>query len=83
MSNINASQTVAEARLVSNAGVTVITIGIGLSDTSEIESIASQPRFVINVDSFDDLEELALTMATPLCTGSCRFSDHTLSGDFW
>ena len=78
VSNVDSGQTIPEARLVTNAGVTVIAIGIALSDTRELKSIASQPRFMFNVDNFDDLEELALKMVIPLCSGSCKLAYYFL-----
>ena len=67
---MNAQQTIPEARLVINSGVSVIAIGVGVEDQRELEGIVSQKRFVLNVPSFDDLNDLALRMAYPLCEGS-------------
>ena len=74
LSNVDDGQTLPEARLLSNAGVAIIAVGIGVDDQRELQAIASQSRFVINVASFDDLDDLALRMAHPLCasTGECQ-----------
>jgi hypothetical protein len=70
---VDAGRTIPEARLVINSGVSVIAIGVGVEDQRELEAIASQKRFVLNVNGFEDLDALALRMAHPLCGGSGKY----------
>jgi von Willebrand factor type A domain len=44
-----------EAQKLKNAGISIITIGIGLTDVNEITAMASQPDFVFTTNNFDVL----------------------------
>jgi len=72
VSNINSRRTIPEADNARAAGIHVYAIGIGLTDTREIDAIANQPteenRF--NVQSFDELVGLEDRIFTSLCPGT-------------
>ncbi|XP_041374199.1 uncharacterized protein LOC121387240 [Gigantopelta aegis] len=57
-SNINYHDTVPAATDLKNMGVRVVAIGIGLTNTAEINAIASSQNDVFQVNSFENLEEI-------------------------
>ncbi|KAK6961154.1 collagen alpha-1(XIV) chain, partial [Biomphalaria glabrata] len=58
VSAVNAERTVPNARLAHDDGIHIFTIGVGLSDTRELEGIATPPasQNSFKVDNFDELE---------------------------
>ncbi|KAK6961160.1 collagen alpha-3(VI) chain-like isoform X4, partial [Biomphalaria glabrata] len=58
VSTVNAERTVPNARLAHDDGIHIFTIGVGLSDTRELEGIATPPasQNSFKVDNFDALE---------------------------
>jgi collagen type VI alpha len=69
VSNINARRTIPEAQKSHDAGIHIYAIGIGLTDTYEIDGIATPPfeqnRFEIN--DFSDLRGLEETVFSSVC----------------
>jgi collagen type VI alpha len=72
ISNINNDQTMPEARQVHSAGIGVVAIGIGLSDTREVTGIGSKPanKFVHIVEYFEELDSITNKILKPLCADS-------------
>lgn len=71
VSNINTFQTVTEAELTRNSDIHVYAIGIGLSDTSELEKIASKPsrENTFNVQDFNELQGVKKDLFQQFCPG--------------
>ena len=73
VSNINARRTIPEAVQARAAGIHIYVIGIGLTDTKEIDGIASPPieenRFT--VDEFSELRALRSKIFQSFCIGEC------------
>ena len=71
VSNLNAERTISEAVRARDEGIFIYAIGIGLSDTRELDAIASPPSsensFV--VDDFDDLSFLNQRVFASICPG--------------
>ena len=69
VSNINARRTIPEAEQARADGIHIYAIGIGLTDTRELDGIASKPidenRFA--VDDFTELHELRHHVFSSLC----------------
>ncbi|XP_033728441.1 uncharacterized protein LOC117317678 isoform X2 [Pecten maximus] len=69
VSNINSRRTIPEAESAHGDGIFVYTVGIGLTDTTELDAIATPPAssnsFV--VDSFDELEGFEQKVLKSLC----------------
>ena len=69
VSNINARRTIPEAEQARGEGIHIYAIGIGLSDTRELDGIASKPveenRFA--VQEFTELQDLRHKVFTALC----------------
>ena len=61
VSNINSRRTVPEAESARQDGIHIYSIGIGLTDTRELDSMASVPasKNSFNVQEFEELEGLA------------------------
>lgn len=68
-STIRPRRTMAEARRIKGAGIHIYAIGVGLTDTTELDAIASRPldenRFV--VDNFADLRNFRSDVFAVLC----------------
>ena len=64
----------AEATLLKNEGVTILAIGIGLANTSQLRQIASSPEHVFAVDVFAELPEIVGQIDTLAC-GACVQAD--------
>ncbi|KAH3749755.1 hypothetical protein DPMN_184266, partial [Dreissena polymorpha] len=60
VSNINSRRTIPEAEAARNKGIRVYAIGIGLSDTRELDGMGSEPKSenVFNVKQFDELNDV-------------------------
>ncbi|KAL3854705.1 hypothetical protein ACJMK2_013963 [Sinanodonta woodiana] len=74
ISNINARRTIPEAELARTAGIHIYAIGIGLSDTKELDAIATPParENSFAVLDFNELAGLAFQMYSSICPGSTR-----------
>ncbi|KAK3783392.1 hypothetical protein RRG08_001852 [Elysia crispata] len=70
VSNINARRTIPEAEQARSIGIHIYAIGIGLSDTRELDGIASKPvdenRFA--VQEFSELRDLRHKVFSSLCS---------------
>ena len=71
VSNINSGRTIPEAQAAHRDGIHIYAIGIGLSDTRELDSIATPPArdnsFVVN--DFDELSFLHQVIFASICPG--------------
>ena len=71
VSNINSRRTVPEAVAARNKNIHIYVIGIGLTDTREVDKIATPPieenRFI--VQEFDELVALRDKVFSSLCVG--------------
>ncbi|XP_076459446.1 LOW QUALITY PROTEIN: uncharacterized protein LOC143292771 [Babylonia areolata] len=71
VSNINSRQTIPEAEQARAEGIHIYAIGIGLTDTTELDGIASKPveenRFA--VQEFSELRSLRDQVFASFCTG--------------
>ncbi|KAK3783391.1 hypothetical protein RRG08_001851, partial [Elysia crispata] len=74
VSNINARRTIPEAEQARAVGIHIYAIGIGLSDTRELDGIASKPvdenRFA--VQEFSELRDLRHKVFSSLCCADAR-----------
>ena len=72
VSNINARRTIPEAEMARHQGIHIYAIGIGLTDTTELDGIASRPiednRFA--VQDFNDLKLLRDKVFSSFCQGN-------------
>ena len=75
VSNINARRTIPEADEARQAGIHVYAIGIGLTDTTELDGIANKPleenRFA--VQDFNELKDIRTTIFEALCNSKCSY----------
>ena len=77
VSNINSRRTIPEAEYAHEQGILVIAIGIGLTDTMELNSIASSPasEYAFAIQTFanlaDIVEEVFNEIFGPLCWHFC------------
>ena len=75
VSNINSRRTIPEAELSRNVGVHIYAIGIGLTDTRELNAIASLPAsdnsFAVN--DFDELSGLEKRIFSAICEGMLNY----------
>lgn len=71
LSNVNADQTLQEASMTRMAGIQIFAVGIGLSNISEINRIASRPiRDNLRlIPSFYDLVEIVNPVFSAICSG--------------
>ncbi|XP_052813417.1 uncharacterized protein LOC128240703 isoform X7 [Mya arenaria] len=69
VSNINSRRTISEADDARTAGIHVYAIGIGLTDTRELDGIANTPKTEnsFNVQTFDELVGLDRKIFSALC----------------
>ncbi|XP_025106489.1 collagen alpha-3(VI) chain-like isoform X11 [Pomacea canaliculata] len=67
-SNVNFYDTIPSARDLKSDGVTIIGIGIGLSNADELNAIASGPTDVFQVATFEALDDIK----AEIVSGSCR-----------
>ncbi|XP_062566472.1 collagen alpha-1(XII) chain-like [Saccostrea cucullata] len=79
VSNINANRLQDEARQARNEGIHIYAIGIGLSDVTELNQIASVPAsentFIVN--NFDELKDLDERIIRSLCPVSSPMPTRT------
>lgn len=75
VSNINAQLTVQEAESARADDIHIITVGIGLEDTRELQGIASKPisENIVEVKNFEELNLLVDAMFMTTCAGRLRF----------
>lgn len=62
-----------EANLLKAQGVTILTIGVGLTDLTELKSVASQPNYVFTSSNFDNLTSLITNVYNTSCEGKILF----------
>jgi collagen type VI alpha len=76
LSNVNAEQTIPEAELARKQGIHIFAIGVGVSDSWELNAIASQPpeRNTFLVNQFSELWNISEKLIDGTCKGnnSCR-----------
>ena len=76
ISNINSRRTIPDAEQARAKGIHIYAIGIGLTDTTELDGIASKPvdenRFA--VQEFEELRGLRDKVFSALCPGLCLLS---------
>lgn len=80
ISNINSQKTIPEARRTHSEGIHIYAIGIGLTDTHELDAIASEPASENSfaVRTFEELEDLSESLFISICPGKCE-STHSYS----
>jgi hypothetical protein len=71
VSNVNSRETIPEAERVRSEGIHIYAIGIGLSDTREVDAIATPPKEdnSFNVQDFDELGVLSERVFQAFCPG--------------
>lgn len=71
ISNINSKRTIPEAQLARDAGIHIFVIGIGLTETTEIDGIVSKPldKNKFTVTDFSELRDLKQSIFAALCEG--------------
>lgn len=71
VSNINSARTVPEAQAAHSEGIHVYAIGVGLTDTRELDAIATPPssRNSFAVNDFDELNFLYQRIFASACPG--------------
>ena len=69
VSNINSRRTIPEAEATHNQGIHVYAIGIGLTETRELDGIASKPvdEYRFAVDDFNQLDGLKEKVFASFC----------------
>ena len=72
VSNINSRRTVKEAEDSQDVGVHIYAVGIGLTDTRELNAIASDPysENSFAVSDFDELRGLERRIFSAICEGT-------------
>ena len=75
VSNINSRRTIPEAEQARAEGIHIYAIGIGLSDTTELDGIASKPanENSFAVQEFSELRTLRDKVFSAFCPGRKRF----------
>ncbi len=71
MANVKSGQTVHEARMVHNDGITVVGIGINIVEKDELREIASQPssKYVFETHDYYNLYQLVPVVSAYICAG--------------
>lgn len=71
LSNINSRKTITEAERARSESIHIYAIGIGLSDTREVDAIATPPKEdnSFNVQDFDELGVLSERVFQAFCPG--------------
>ncbi|KAK6970939.1 serine-rich adhesin for platelets [Biomphalaria glabrata] len=73
----NPNQTIIAAQNLKDAGISIVTIGIGLADLHEITAMASQHDFVFNISNFDVLSIINKDLLQITCGISNGFTNQT------
>lgn len=68
-SNINYHKTISEAELARKSGVVILAIGVGLTNTIELDGIAGLPENKLTIERFEDLEYKLDTFFRSICDG--------------
>ena len=63
----NFNETVEQAQLLKDSGVTIYSVGVGLTDEKELKLIASNETYVFTVDNYDRIDEIAGPLAGVTC----------------
>ncbi|XP_045184201.2 sushi, von Willebrand factor type A, EGF and pentraxin domain-containing protein 1-like [Mercenaria mercenaria] len=66
----NFNATAEQARLLKETGVTVYSVGVGLTDEKELQLIASNTTYVFTVDNYDTINEIAGPLAGVTCAST-------------
>ena len=71
VSNINAFDTIPQAKVARADGIQIYAIGIGLADTKELDGISSKPikKYRYTVKEFDELKDLKQKIFAKFCPG--------------
>uniref|UniRef100_A0A2C9L3D3 VWFA domain-containing protein n=1 Tax=Biomphalaria glabrata TaxID=6526 RepID=A0A2C9L3D3_BIOGL len=73
----NPNQTIIAAQNLKDAGISIVTIGIGLADLQEITAMASQHDLVFNISNFDILSIINEDLLQITCDISNGFTNQT------
>lgn len=68
-SNIKKRRTLREAKRAKSLGINIYGVGVGLSDTGELDSITSSSQTRFSIPSFEDLNDLSEILFLPKCKG--------------
>ncbi|XP_053386777.1 complement receptor type 1-like [Mercenaria mercenaria] len=71
----NINETAEQAQLLKDSGVTIYSVGVGLTDVKELELIASNTTFVFTVDNYDRINEITGPLAGITCASTLGPSD--------
>jgi hypothetical protein len=63
----NFNETVDQAQLLKDSGVTIYSVGVGLTDEKELQLIASNATYVFTVDNYDRIDEITGPLAGVTC----------------
>lgn len=71
VSNINSRRTLSEAEISRDVGIHIYAVGIGLTDTRELDGMASDPdsENSFAVKDFDELRGLEKRIFSAICEG--------------
>lgn len=72
VSNINYHKVVPEAEVARDNGIVMLAIGVGLSNTRELDGIAGLPENRLDIDRFDELEFKLDTFFRSVCDGKTK-----------
>ena len=77
-SNRNSKKTIPKADKARNEGIHIYAIGVGLSDTKELEGIANKPAAdnKFTIDDFDQLNGLEKQVFEAVCGKTCIYLLH-------
>lgn len=70
VSNINYHRTIPEAEQAREMGIVLLAIGVGLSNTLELDGIAGRSENKLNIDRFEELEFKLDTFFRSVCNGN-------------
>lgn len=70
VSNINYHRTIPEAERARDNGIVLLAIGVGLSNTLELDGIAGRSENKLNIDRFEELEFKLDTFFRSVCNGN-------------
>lgn len=69
----NPTSTATQAKLLKDVGVRVFAVGVGTSANPELQTIASAPKDVFTVTTFDSLNTVRLGLTNRTCEESNLF----------